>query len=134
MIELVLELALGDAASGPVPKLSLYRQPEFEKSVSVVALPVSVWCWSSYAALSESRLPLPAHSRNPASLQQPTIERTRVCRRLIEVLAAEAVLRLAVAGAVPLVLRQGYRLVFAGSEAAVAQTRTVVAVGGIERD
>ena len=43
MIELVPELALGGAASGLVPKLSLYRQPEIEKSASVVALPVSLW-------------------------------------------------------------------------------------------
>ncbi len=43
VIELVLELALGGAASEPVPTLSLYRRPGFEKSASVVALPVSLW-------------------------------------------------------------------------------------------
>ncbi len=43
VIELVLELALGGAASGLVPKLSLYRQPGIERSASVVALSVSLW-------------------------------------------------------------------------------------------
>ena len=59
---------------------------------------------------------------------------TRACHLPTVVLAAVVVARLAIAVTVQLILRQEYRLVFADSEAVVAQTRTVVAFGGIGMD
>ena len=113
-LELVLELVLGlvlepvleRAAAGLVPKRSLFLRLEFEKSVSVVAQPASVWRWSSYDASSESRMKLSAHSPNPAFPRQPMLGRTRACRLLTVMPIVAATLCLAVVGAEQPVPRQ----------------------------